>query len=334
MPEEWLKDLVQHLANFFGVYGSQVRPVLAVLLVSCMCGLIGSLVVGNRMAFFSDAMAHTAFAGVAFALLGIVVATGIRSAAEADPYMWLLPIVMGIIGSLAGITIIYIQEKTHLTTDTVIGVFFATSLGIAAFLLPLLRARVRIDTEQIIFGQVAGVNERDLLMLLGLACITFAIVILKYNSIVLGSFNPSLAQSRGISVRFNTYLFIVLLALVVNLCIQTVGILLINALLVVPAAAAANVSANLRKMFWVTLSGTIACGWLGYHFSTRIIIHDPVGGELRPGPGGLIVLTCVGWFVVSLAVKAFRKRFFGFAPHCDHHACSHEHPDAQYPHAH
>jgi zinc transport system permease protein len=101
-------------------------------------------------------------------------------------------------------------------------------------------------------------------------------------------------------------LFVILLALVVNLCIQTVGILLINALLVVPAAAAANVSSHLRRMFWTTLLGTMACGVLGYHFSTKIVIDDRVGGSLRPGPGGVIVLACVAWFLLSLLIKNLR----------------------------
>jgi len=150
---------------------------------------------------------------------------------------------------------------------------------------------------------------------------------------VLGSFHPSLARSRGLSVRADTYLFVVLLALVVNLSIQAVGILLINALLIVPAAAAANVSGDLRRMFLVTLIGSVVTGLLGYHLSTQLVIHDPVAGPLRPGPGGTIVLTCVAWFVASLGVKAVRRRFFG-RPHLHDHSCSHAPQNGQYNHTH
>jgi zinc transport system permease protein len=334
MPDVWLGHWINELAQLFGVYSSQVRPVLAVLLVSGTCGLVGSLVIGNRMAFFSDAMAHTAFAGVAFALLCIVLAAGIRTTREADEYLWLVPVVMALFGSAAGLAIALVRERTNLATDTVIGVFFAASLGIAALLLPILRGRVKVDPEQIMFGQLAGVDERDLLVLLALAAITLVVVIWKSNQFLLASFNPSLAQSRGIPVRFNNYLFVVLLACVVNLCIQAVGILLINAMLIVPAAAAANVSGNLRRMFWFTLGGSLITGILGYHFSTKVIIQDPIGGTLRPGPGGAIVLACVGWFVLSLGVRVVRQRFFGLPASCDHHSCSSPHPDGQYPHAH
>jgi zinc transport system permease protein len=334
MLVQWVNQFVVGTAGAVGVEPFEVRALVALVLVAVACGSLGSLVIGNRMAFFSDAMAHTAFAGVTLALLGLVLLVSIRSTRDADPYLWLVPLVMAAFGVLVGLAIAFIQEKTSLTSDTVIGVFFALSLGFAGLLLPALRKKVNLDPEAILFGQLTFIDDTQLTMLFGLAVVTAGVIVLKYNSLVFGSFNPSLAASRGLSVRFNNYLFVALLALVVNLSIYAVGVLLINALLVVPAAAAANVSGNLRRMFWMTLVGCVGCAVIGYRISSTTVV--PIGGgqELQPGPSGAVVVACVGWFFASLGLRAVRRRFFGAPVPCPHTSCSHTHGAGEYPHSH
>ncbi len=336
MIEEWLKAIVESIALTLSspdskVYPLEVRAVLAVLLVSLTCGIVGSLVIGHRMAFFSDAMAHTAFAGVSLALLGIILATGATSSKAVEPYLWVIPLVMCGIGALAGILIAFVREKTNLANDTVIGVFFAFALGLAALLLRPLRKIVTFDLEGYLFGDLTSITEKDLLILATLALATIFIVGGRYNSFVFGSFNPSLARSRGLAVRLNNYLFIVLLAMVVNLSIRAVGILLINALLIVPAAAAANVSSNLRRMFWFTCLGSVLAGLIGYNLSTKMGISLNGSEALPVGPAGAIVLVVVAWFVFSLGLRAVRQKFFGAVGRA---GCTADHGDGQYPHAH
>src|SRR6476469_1385626 len=122
------------LANLADQFGGPffVYPFLAVVLLGVACGAVGSLVVANRMAFFSDAMAHTAFAGVALALLGIVLAAGVKSTQEAERYEWIIPLVMVAIGAAVGRGIGGVRERTGLTNDTVIGVFFAGAVGLGS----------------------------------------------------------------------------------------------------------------------------------------------------------------------------------------------------------
>src|SRR5215468_2578840 len=108
-----------------------VRGTLAVLLVGLVCGAVGSLVVGNRMAFFSDALAHCAFAGVALGFL-FALAAGVRE--EKEFYDWILPI-MVLFGVLIGVLIAYVRQQTSLANDTVIGVFFDGAMGFGAILL-------------------------------------------------------------------------------------------------------------------------------------------------------------------------------------------------------
>lgn len=311
------------------VRGYHLTAPLGLLCVAAACGSIGSLVVGNRMAFFSDAMAHTAMAGVTAALLGMVFLAGVKTTDDAEKYRWTIPLVMAGIGSAIGLVIAVIQDLTALSSDTVIGVFFALALGFAGLMLPALQQKLSVPLEEILFGQLLMLRDEKLLMVIAMAVATLAIVAVGYNQFLLGSFNPSLANSRGLPVRWNNYLFVVLLAVVVNLSVYAVGVLLINALLVVPAAAAANVSGNVRRMFWVTFLGSIGCALLGYQMSasTQIALGNLT---LTPGPSGAVVLVCVGWFFFSLVVRAIRKRFFG-TPHAhDPATCSHDHEHGQY----
>jgi zinc transport system permease protein len=304
MTFDWLDHALFQLAeHWLGVSTFVLNPLIAVVLVGLSCGLVGSLVVGNRMAFFSDAMAHTAFAGVALALLGVILFADVRSSREAGQYEWVVPWVMGFIGIAVGLSITAVRESTGLTNDTVIGVFFALSIGIGAMVLPEVRQFVNLDPEQFLFGSVAAANGADLFSLFVLAILTAIIVLWRYNALVFASLNPSLARSRGLSVRANSYLFIILLALVVNLSIKAVGVLLINALLVVPAAAAANLGRNTRQVFWLTLVGTIAAGVVGLQVHRFLRIPLGHGRYLEPGPGGTIVVVCVLWFFFTMFWK-------------------------------
>ena len=303
-----LTELLNDLGAHLGTTGPYLRCLLAVLFVSLSCGLVGALVVGNRMAFFSDAMAHTAFAGVALGLLSIIVLAGARTPKQAESYLWIVPWVMVAFGSVVGIGIAFVRERTGLTNDTVIGVFFALSIGFGAMFFTEIRKKIGIDPDVFLFGSPLTVADGELLALACLAVATAGLVAWKYNPWVFATFNPSLARSRGLWVRADHYLFIILLALLVNLSVKAVGVLLINALLVVPAAAAANVAANLRQMFWLTVGGSVVAGVLGNEISYRaeIPLGPRPGDTLEFGPGGTIVVLCVMGFFATMLYAAVR----------------------------
>ena len=293
-------DFMHRLAAVLGTDTFTLNPLLAVILVGLTCGLVGSSVVGNRMAFFSDAMAHTAFAGIAFAYLGMIVLLGVRNARDAEQFSWVVAPVMIAVGSLAGVGIVAVRERTGLGNDTVIGVFFALSLGVGAMILPTVRKRVNVDPDQFLFGSVALTTGDDLLRLFALTLVTAGVVVWRYNGLALASFNPSLARSRGVPVRLNNYIFVVLLAVVVNVAVPTVGILLINAFLVVPAAAAANISRNLRQVFWVTLLIAVGSGIGGLYLSETLELPLGNGFSLPLSPSGTMVVVAVLIFTLSL----------------------------------
>jgi zinc transport system permease protein len=164
-----------------------------------------------------------------------------------------------------------------------------------------LQNRKAFNVEGFLFGSPLFARESDILWVGGLAVVLAFVLIRRYNQFILASFNPSLARSRNVPLRWCNYLFIVLLALIVNLSLRAVGILLINALLVVPAATAANVSRNLRQMFWLSILLSLTAGIGGLWLSNTV--HIPIGpGEaLQLGPAGTIVVLSVIFFFATVA---------------------------------
>lgn len=304
-----LDRIIDFLAGFGPPGSIASRPqwvagFVAVLLVCLICGAVGSIVVGNRMAFFSDALAHCAFAGVGLGLLTALLA---GTARDDSFYQWGIPLIMVVFGSIIGLAIAFVREKTALSSDTVIGVFFAGAIGFGAMILTGLRTRTYLNPEAFLFGDPIWVTKVDLVMLLVLAIVTLAILGWIYNHLVFTSFNASLARSRQIPVRFYNYLFIVLLAVIVNICLKTMGALLINGMLIVPAATASNLSRNLRQLFCLSIGLSLLVGIIGSWLST-FGMPDPAGGNpIYFGWGGTIVVVSVLLFFVSMAVGPWVK---------------------------
>lgn len=304
MPADWMLQFLEAIADLTHSELFVVKGVVAILLACILCGTVGSLVVGNRMAFFSDAMAHCAFAGVALGYLSVVFAGYGRDGVLAS---WLVPLVMVLFGAGVGVAIVFVRERTTLANDTVIGVFFAFAIGFGAMLFQVLRRVSTFDPDTFLFGNLIFVAETDLVFLLVLVGVVSGFFLWRYNQLVFASFNPSLARTRRVSLWVNNYLFIILLALVVNLSIRAVGALLINALLVVPAATASNVSRNLRQMYWLTIGFCVFSGLLGYFLSTTVSITVGAGQPVRFGPSGTIVVVSVLLFFCSVVPGARRR---------------------------
>ncbi len=272
-----------------------------VLLVSLICGAFSSLIVSNRMAFFSDALAHCAFAGIA---LGYILFF-LNVFADMND---VLP-VMILFGMVIGVAIGLVKDKTILSNDTVIGVFFAAAMGLGAILLkPVskLGTKGSLNPENFLFGEVLAIDGRDLIYLAALLAVTVWFLWRRYNAVVFASFNPSLARSRRVDVRIDNYLFIILLAVVVNVCLHVVGVLLISALLILPGATAANVARNLRQFFWLTGIVSLASGLGGFVIATQWV--PEFGGQpIAFGVGGMIVEVGVVLFFLSIFLSRWLR---------------------------
>ncbi|MBI3821786.1 MAG: metal ABC transporter permease [Planctomycetes bacterium] len=285
----------------FLTFEHNVRGLLATLIVCFVCGAMGSLVVGNRMAFFSDALAHCAFAGVGLGLL-LAIVTGVSD----DSVRQLITLIMVCFGVGIGLMIAFVRENTELASDTVIGVFFAGAIGLGAVIMGATRSRQIINIESFIFGDPHSVGSWEVVLLLGLAGLVAVFLGYMYNWLVLASASPSLALSRQVPVRWCRYLFVVLLALMVNLSQQITGMLLINGLLIVPAAAAANLASNLREMFWYSIIISMLVGLIGYWLSWEI--SSTFYQTFTVGVSGTIIVLSALVFVGSMALTRAVRR--------------------------
>jgi zinc transport system permease protein len=279
----------------------------AIALTCAITGILGTFIVGNRLAFFSDALAHCAFTGIALGLLLALLQQGLSEQAIDDRFV---PIVMMIAGVCFAVGIVYVREQTALPSDTIIAVFFAGAIGFGVMLLAGLRRFTSIDPDQYLFGNPLFVNAVDLIALGCLICILL-VGLRWFNPFLLSSFSTSLARSRQINTHLLQYLFVILIALAVNISIRAVGVLLINAMLLVPAATAANLARNIRQFFWLTLGISLTTGLLGLWLSDHLAI--PVANSRQPlqfGPSGLIVVFSVILFFLSTIYRQIMRQAY------------------------
>jgi len=231
------------------------NALLAVLLITPIFGILGTMVVSNKMAFFSDSLGHGAFTGIAIgAVLG-----GIKPIWAATVFSIVFALIITIV-----------KNKSKASADTVIGVFSSTAIS-AGLVIMSFGGRLKKLSNYLI-GDILSISPAEILMI----CIVFVGVItmwvLFFNKLLMISINPSLAKSRGINTLFIETMFSVVVAIVVTISIQWVGLLIINSMLVLPAATASNVTSNVRKYHLYSVCGALISGIAGliisYYFNT------------------------------------------------------------------
>ena len=284
MPDlEPLLRLIPHVLPFECMEsGFMQRALLALLMLAPMTAAMGVQVVTFRMAFFSDAISHSAFAGVALGLI-----------TRLDP-RWTMPF----FGIVIAVSIIAVQRRSGLTTDAVIGVFL--SMVVAFGLAIVSRDRnVSRDVQQFVYGDILTVTDAELVMLAVMFCVLMVFQALAYNRLLLVGINPALADVHGIKVAALQYAFAVMVALVVAFAVWAVGVLLVTAMLVVPATAARNLARSAGGMFWwaVAIGLTSAC--------TGLIVSAQTA--VGTATGATIILFACLWFLVSYGVVLARR---------------------------
>ena len=208
----------------------------AVLLIMPLFTLLGSMVVSNGMAFFSDALGHSALTGA-----GIGVILG---ASSLEWPMVLFAVVFALLMNL-------VRRSRLSSTDTIISVF--SSCGVALGLIILSRGGGFARYQNLLIGDILSIAPRELAVL-ALALLATALVWLAlFNKMYAVSISPAMAKSKGIPVALLDNLFVVLVAVVVMLAIRWVGLLMINAMLILPAAASRNLAKNLSSYHGITL---------------------------------------------------------------------------------
>ena len=230
----------------FMEYDFMKNALLAILLISPLFGLVGSMIVNNKMSFFSDALGHSALTGIALgAILGI------------SNYS----LSMVIFAVIFAILLNYIKNKKTASTDTIISVFSSVSIALGLVLLSKYGGINKYS--QYLVGDILSVTLSEILMLLIMLIITVLIWCKLSNKLITISTDVSLARAKGIKVQVIENIFGVLIAVLVMLTIKWVGILLINALLILPAAAARNISGNMREYTIYSIIFSLVAGFTG-----------------------------------------------------------------------
>ena len=227
-------------------YKFMVNAFIAVVLIAPLMGILGTMAVNNKMAFFSDALGHSAFTGIA---LGVLL--GIKNEM----------ISLVAFGAFIALIITRVKNKGNTSSDTVISVFSSTS--VAAGLLVLSYGGSFSKYSAYLVGDILSVTETEILCLLITLIVVLVIWSLIYNKLLVISVNRELAASRGIKTAVYENIFVIVVAVVVMMSIKWVGILLINSLLILPAASARNIAKNSRQYLVLSVIISLACGASG-----------------------------------------------------------------------
>lgn len=229
-PHNWLAtannpDLVSLLQFPF-----MQRAIIGSVLMGILGGLLGSFVTLRQLSFFSHAVGHAALVGVA---LGVLLNT--------NPTWMLLPFTL-----IFGIVVLYLVDKTDLASDSVLSIVLSGALAIGVILTSMIKG-YRGNLMAVLFGDILAIDLTDLMLTLLVLVGSTVFLLSTLRSQILLTLNPDVAQVQGVPVQLYRYGFVVLLSLAVAVAIKAVGVLLVNAFLVIPAATAKLMSHHFSR---------------------------------------------------------------------------------------
>ena len=257
------------------------NALLAILVISPLFGLVSTMVVEAKMSFFSDALGHSAFTGMA---IGALVGSAI------DP-LW-CAVLFAIAFSLL---FTWVSHRSGMANDTVIGVFSSTAMALGIFI-STAGGRSFSKFNALLIGDILSVEPVKIALLAGILALVLVLWVVSFNQLMLSSVHPALASSRGIKVFWQEAAFAAAVAVVVTISMTWVGLLVINALLVLPAAAARNVARNLRQYHLFSLLAALLAGIAG------LLTSYYVGSSA----GASITLYLAAWFLASFLLRKTR----------------------------
>lgn len=290
IPRQFIIGLAEDgLIHYTFFYEFVINGFLCALVIGPLLGGIGTMVVIKRMAFFSQAVGHAALTGVA---IGVIIGESYTA-----PYLSMFSFCI-----LFALFLNFAKQNTKMSSDTLIGVFLSISLAIGATVLLWVSARVNTHIlDTVMFGSILTVDDTDISVLLVTTVITLAVAIPLYNQMLVASLNPSLAHVRGINVKLLEYVFVLLVTILTVACVKIVGAVLVEALLLIPAAAARNLNRTTRGfVLWSIVFSTISC-LAGVYIPMRFNLPLPSGGS--------IILAAAIIFFVTMLIRMTFPRF-------------------------
>jgi manganese/iron transport system permease protein len=262
-------------------YEFMQRAFVAALVVGTLCSTIGTYVVLRKLSFIGDGIAHASFAGIVIAYLRGV-----------DFYLG-----AAVVAVLTAIGIGFVNRRGNVSLDTAIGVLFTGAFALGVFLMSRLPT-YNVDLQGFLFGDILAVSRTDIVVIVVLSCFVFIVLALLYRPLLYTSFDPVVAQASGVPAAFVSYVLLVLLALTIVVSLEAVGIVLVAALLVTPAATAYQLTSRFRPMLALSVAIGAACSVAGLYLSYY----------LHAASGATIVLLVTAVFFIAMLVRRRRNR--------------------------
>lgn len=249
---------------------------IAIVIITPLFGLLSTMVVSNKMSFFADSLGHGAFTGIAVGILlgGI------------DP-MWGATL----FSICFAIAITIIKNKGTSSTDTIIGVFSSTSIALGLVLMSFSSSLSKFSSYLV--GDLLSISQNQIILLIFVFIAIIVLWSLIFNKLLVTSLNTSLANSRGMNTLLIEIIFTCTIAVIVTITIRWVGLLIINSLLVLPAAASRNISRNIRQYHLFSILIAIFSGIVGLIISYY----------LNTVTGATIVLVTSVIFFITLFIR-------------------------------
>jgi manganese/iron transport system permease protein len=265
-------------------YAFMARGLIAAIMVGIVCAVMGTYVVLRGMAFFGDALAHAILPGIA---IGYLVGNGAR-----EPLFW-WALISAILSSLG---IGAITRSTKIKEDTAIGIIFAGMFALGVALISTVRS-YSVDLTHFLFGDVLGVRVNDLWLIAIFGGVVLIGILAFYKEFMVLSFDPILAATLRLPARLLENLLLILIAITIVVALQTVGVALMVAMLVTPAASAYLLTKRLPVMMGIAALIASISGVVGLYISYYWSIAS----------GSAVVLTCTAIFGVVWGIKSIRK---------------------------
>jgi ABC-type Mn2+/Zn2+ transport system permease subunit len=262
-------------------YDFMQRAFLAALIVGGLCSTLGTYVVLRKLSFIGDGLAHASFAGIVIAYL--------RGGS-----FWIGAAIATIVTALG---IGFVHRRANVSLDTAIGVLFTAAFALGVFLMSR-STRATLDLQSFLFGSILGVSRDDLFIVLGLGFVVALVIGALWRPLLYTSFDPVVAQASGIREGLVDNALLVILALTIIVSLQLVGIVLVAALLVTPAAAAAQLTKRFVPMMLLSATFGIFASVAGLYASF----------QLHAASGATIVLLATVIFFAALGISATRRR--------------------------
>ena len=256
------------------------NALLAVIVMAPLFGLLSTMIVTGKMSFFSDALGHSGFTGIAIGVL----------CGAAFPIWWAVGLAVAF-----ALLFSFVRSRSSQSADTIIGVFSSTAVALGIFIATMGGGSFTKFNKYLI-GDILSVTPGEIGALALVLLAVAALWVLCSNQLILTAIHPQLASSRGVKTARNETLFTVVIAVVVTLAMSWVGLMVINSLLVLPAASARNVAKNVRQYHLFSVLGALLASVAG------LILAYYLGCSA----GATIALLLALFFAVTFALRRIR----------------------------